>query len=339
MHYPGGRRLACRPKPDARWRAVLRDRAGRVHAAPERRRDRRAGRARRPSSGGVPTARIGNVVFMGWVSRSRTTTTRGPRWSGCTDDVRPVGAPPHPLDGRHRARPSAGSRRAPAGEPGGLAARGRRRVARRARGRSTSDIPSTPWWTPAAATWPQGPSPLVRVGAHRCGERPPRRRRPAGPAGDAALGATSTHPALNRLRAGRPWAPRGGVRAFRDRLKGKGVNVTVRRTAATTSTPACGQLAGRLPFLLRSADQNGDAVVVRIARTSRSYAAYLTPGPDHRLVISPLDHRGRRRDRPTRTRRGWPRGTPPRSRSRGTGRRGRPRSSQLDSSAWRHDTS
>ncbi len=44
------------------------------------------------------------------------------------------------------------------------------------------------------------------------------------------------------------WPTRGtppaGVRAFRDRLKGKGVNVTVRRNRGNDIDAACGQLAG-----------------------------------------------------------------------------------------------
>jgi 23S rRNA (adenine2503-C2)-methyltransferase len=44
---------------------------------------------------------------------------------------------------------------------------------------------------------------------------------------------------------GVPGTPPSGVRVFRDRLVGMGVNVTVRQTRGTSIDAACGQLAAR----------------------------------------------------------------------------------------------
>ena len=54
---------------------------------------------------------------------------------------------------------------------------------------------------------------------------------------------------------GVPGTPPSGVRVFRDRLVGLGVNVTVRQTRGTSIDAACGQLAARegpLPLSIRS---------------------------------------------------------------------------------------
>jgi len=56
-------------------------------------------------------------------------------------------------------------------------------------------------------------------------------------------------------------SPPARVRAFRDELLGKGVNVTVRRTRGREIDAACGQLAGATTLVSRAARNNSDAAL------------------------------------------------------------------------------
>ena len=179
---------------------------GRVRPPAHDRRDRRAGGAGRRAAPGTTAGGSPTSCSWAWASRSRTTTPPGPRWSGSTRDlglsarhltVSTVGiVPGHPPPGHRGA----------AGEPGRVAPRRRRRPPRRA----GADQPALPAEhadgrlrrVPAG----EGPAAVVRVGAHRRGQRPRARRRAArrAVAEPAAPRPREPHPAQPHARLRRP---------------------------------------------------------------------------------------------------------------------------------------
>ena len=152
----GGSRIETRadalPRPGDRLREhaggmcdgmrVLRDRAGGVHAPPDQRRDRRAGRARHAAGPIGRASRVERRVH----GDGRTARQRG-RGLGCgradPRRSRPVGASHHDQHGGDRARDPRARRATAARQPGREPPRRQRRACATSWSRSTVATPST----------------------------------------------------------------------------------------------------------------------------------------------------------------------------------------------------
>ena len=130
---------------------LLRHRPGRLRATPRRRRDRRAGRARRARV--APTGQQRRLHGHGRAARQ----LRPDLGRGRTHPRRPraLGPPHHRQHRRRRPRHPAPRTRGPSGDARGVAARGHRRRARRAGARSTGATRSPRSSTPR----PSSPAP------------------------------------------------------------------------------------------------------------------------------------------------------------------------------------
>ena len=166
------------------------------------------------------------------------------------------------------------------GQPGRLAARRQRRLARRARAHQPALPAGRARRGLCRVRGGQRAPPLHRVGPDRRGQRPAQRRRRAGRLRPPAGRPRQPHPAqpdpgLPRGRARR----RPGCARFRDELAALGVNATVRVTRGAEIDAACGQLAAARTV----ADPARPVRPVRLrpgARLARTVAMAQTPsGP------------------------------------------------------------
>ncbi len=233
---PGGLRDGVR---------VLRDRAGRLRAPPHRRRDRRAGRCEPRVGRATRAAGVSNVVFMGmgepfanydrtWQAVERLHDDIGlsarhltVSTVGITPGIRRLATERLPVNlavSLHAANDELRNELVPIN----------RRYPARRRDRRV----------PGLDRGPQ-PPPLVRVGADRRGQRPPRATR----ASSAALARPlRAHVNLIPLNPTPGW-PTPGTPASRSRRVSRpaaamlGVNATVRANRGTDIDAACGQLA------------------------------------------------------------------------------------------------
>ena len=172
-----GHRLRVHPGRVRHGLPVLRHRAGRVPTAPHRRRDRRTGGG---GHAGRPTA---STVERGVHGDGRAAGQLRPGVGGRRPAARRHGSvrpPPDLVDGGTRPGHPPAGHRVTAREPGRVAARGQRRVARRA-GPDQPALPAGPAGPGVCRLRGRQRAPVVdRVGHDRRGQRQWQRRRGAG---------------------------------------------------------------------------------------------------------------------------------------------------------------
>ena len=310
---------------------VLRHRPGRLRPAPDAPARSSSRSSRRPTGPGPRRLSQRGVHGHGRAAgQLRRDVGRG---RAAPRRHRDLGPPHHRVDRRHRARHPAAGRRAPAGQPGRVAARGQRRAARRAGAdqpalparRAGRGLPGLPARPSAAGCRSSGRS---STGSTTATSTPP-----SWPPTPARCGPTSTSSRSTRRPATRRGAARRpGCAPSATGWPGSGVNATVRRNRGTDIDAACGQLRANHEVAVRRvegragrAEAGRTSTVIpgpaRTASTRTSDARTTAPGHtterhdraglDHGPVA---DHRLARPMRP-----GWRPGTTPACRNRRSG--------------------